>query len=78
MSTYTTFGQYQGELRTGTLFGDDEFKPIVFRPEQEEAITMALKHFCSSSDRGKKKVYTPLSTFQQFLWNAKMRFGKTL
>lgn len=78
MSTYTTFGQYQGELKTGSLFGDDEFKPIVFRPEQEEAITMALQHFCSSSGRGADKVYTPLGTYQQFLWNAKMRFGKTL
>ncbi len=78
MSTYTTFGQYQGELKTGSLFGDDEFKPIVFRPEQEEAITLALQHFCSSSGRGADKVYTPLGTYQQFLWNAKMRFGKTL
>ena len=76
--SYTTFGQYQGELKTGSLFGDDGFKPIVFRPEQEEAITLALEQFCSSSGRGANKVYTPLSTYKQFLWNAKMRFGKTL
>ena len=37
--------------------------PIEFRPEQEEAITKTLKHFKKGS---------------QMLWNAKMRFGKTL
>ena len=37
--------------------------PIVFRPEQREAIDKTLKQF--------KKGY-------QMLWNAKMRFGKTL
>lgn len=37
--------------------------PIEFRPEQEEAITKTLKQFKRGS---------------QMLWNAKMRFGKTL
>lgn len=37
--------------------------PIVFRPEQKEAITRTQKQFKKSN---------------QFLWNAKMRFGKTL
>lgn len=37
--------------------------PIVFRPEQREAIDKTLKHFKKGS---------------QMLWNAKMRFGKTL
>lgn len=37
--------------------------PIIFRPEQAEAISKTLKHF--------KKANT-------MLWNAKMRFGKTL
>jgi hypothetical protein len=37
--------------------------PIIFRPEQEEAIEKTLKTF-KKSDR--------------MLWNAKMRFGKTL
>lgn len=76
MSTYITFGDYQGQPRTGSLFG--ELEPIVFRPEQEEAISMALKQFCSSTGRGDQKVFTPLTSYQQFLWNAKMRFGKTL
>lgn len=37
--------------------------PIVFRPEQKEAITRTIRHF-KKHDR--------------MLWNAKMRFGKTL
>ena len=37
--------------------------PIVFRPEQREAIDQAKRKFKKS---------------RQFLWNAKMRFGKTL
>lgn len=40
-------------------------KPIVFRPEQKDAIEEAIAKF--STKTGKK-----------FLWNAKMRFGKTL
>ena len=39
------------------------FTPIVFRPEQEEAIEKTLKQFKTSN---------------RMLWNAKMRFGKTL
>ena len=41
----------------------NEFIPIVFRPEQKEAIERTIKQF-KNSDR--------------MLWNAKMRFGKTL
>ena len=37
--------------------------PIVFRPEQSKAIEMTIKQFSRSN---------------QMLWNAKMRFGKTL
>lgn len=37
--------------------------PIKFRPEQEKAINMTIKQFQKSN---------------QMLWNAKMRFGKTL
>lgn len=39
--------------------------PIEFRPSQEEAIEKTVKRFSSKSNR-------------RFLWNAKMRFGKTL
>ena len=41
----------------------DNFIPIVFRPEQEEAIEKTLSKF---------------KTQNRMLWNAKMRFGKTL
>ena len=45
------------------LFGDGA---IVFRDEQKKAIGDARRHFQKSDKR------------QQYLWNAKMRFGKTL
>lgn len=41
----------------------DTHSPIAFRPEQKEAIAKTLKQFKKSN---------------QMLWNAKMRFGKTL
>lgn len=40
-----------------------EYSPIIFRPEQKEAIDRTIKQF-KKNDR--------------MLWNAKMRFGKTL
>ena len=40
-----------------------EYSPIVFRPEQQEAISKTKKQFKKGN---------------QMLWNAKMRFGKTL
>ncbi|MCI6202265.1 MAG: Eco57I restriction-modification methylase domain-containing protein [Paraprevotella sp.] len=40
-----------------------QHEPIVFRPEQEDAINKTIAHFKRSN---------------QMLWNAKMRFGKTL
>ena len=47
------------------LSGEDisTFTPIVFRPEQEEAISQTVKQFKKSN---------------RMLWNAKMRFGKTV
>ncbi len=41
----------------------ERFIPIVFRPEQENAIAKTIKQF---------------KTGNRMLWNAKMRFGKTL
>lgn len=50
-------------IKTTTgLFGDT----IVFRDEQKDAIKQARTHFEKKAD------------YQKFLWNAKMRFGKTL
>lgn len=40
-----------------------EYSPIIFRPEQQEAINKTKKQFRKGN---------------QMLWNAKMRFGKTL
>ncbi len=51
-------------VKPQNLFGEED--KIVFREEQEEAISKAKKYFEKKEDR------------QQFLWNAKMRFGKTL
>ena len=42
--------------------------PVAFRPEQTEAITKTLKVFKKAGN----------NTNAQMLWNAKMRFGKTL
>ncbi len=49
---------------TGAEISTDK-NPIVFRPSQVEAIEKTAKYF-----KGK--------AHKQFLWNAKMRFGKTL
>ena len=46
----------------------NEPAPIVFRPEQREAIDRAVKHFTKHKGKGQRKM----------LWNCKMRFGKTL
>lgn len=46
-----------------TNMGADNFVPIIFRPEQEDAISKTIKQF---------------KTNNRMLWNAKMRFGKTL
>jgi len=43
---------------------EEEFSPITFRPEQKDAINKTVEYF----QHGGK----------DFLWNAKMRFGKTL
>jgi hypothetical protein len=40
------------------------------RPEQEEAVTKTIAYFKSMEDEGRYKT-------AKFLWNAKMRFGKT-
>ena len=53
----------EAPIKPQDLFGESR---IVFRDEQNKAIHDARKHFEKSDKR------------QQFLWNAKMRFGKTL
>ncbi len=51
-------------LNAGEITTDKS--PIVFRPEQKEAIEKTIKQF------------TKKNSSNQMLWNAKMRFGKTL
>ena len=55
-----------------SLFPEEKMQnepaPIVFRPEQREAIDKAVKHFTKNKGKGQRKM----------LWNCKMRFGKTL
>lgn len=60
------------EDRKSLLPGDisSEKTPIIFRPEQSGAIKQTIKQFTS---KGVEK-----ETTAQMLWNAKMRFGKTL
>ena len=48
---------------SGMIFDTENFIPITLRPEQENAVELTMKNF-----RREKN----------FLWNAKMRFGKTL
>lgn len=52
-----------GDTSIDTLIPMEKFVPINFRPEQKEAIEKTVKQFKKSS---------------RMLWNAKMRFGKTL
>lgn len=53
----------RGEKTINTLAPFDKFIPVVFRPEQIDAIEKTVKQFKKSP---------------RMLWNAKMRFGKTL
>lgn len=53
----------RGEKTINTLAPFDKFIPVVFRPEQLDAIEKTVKQFKKSP---------------RMLWNAKMRFGKTL
>ncbi len=52
-----------GDIAIDTLIPMEKFIPITFRPEQNEAIEKTIKQFRKSP---------------RMLWNAKMRFGKTL
>ena len=74
MATYKTLEEIKTGIQTD-LFGDDL---IELRPEQREAIDFAKEHFCSRSGREPDYQYTVLPEYRQFLWNAKMRFGKTI
>lgn len=74
MATYTTLE----EIKTGMqddLFADNL---ITLRSEQRDAIDHAKERFCKRSGRRGEYQYEVLPEYRQFLWNAKMRFGKTI
>lgn len=57
-------------VRTGTANVENRTQTFAMRPEQEYAVNMTMAYFKSAYEEGSGK--TP-----KFLWNAKMRFGKT-
>lgn len=70
MAEYITLEDIK-DKQQASLFEDES---IVLRPEQEEAIKLAKKRFCAKDG----DVWNVRPAQRQFLWNAKMRFGKTL
>lgn len=74
MATYSTLE----EIKTGmqaTQYADDL---ITLRSEQRDAIDRAKERFCKRSGKRNEYQYEVLPDYRQFLWNAKMRFGKTI
>lgn len=57
-------------VKTGTANIENRTLDFAMRPEQEEAVTKTIEYFASA-----KNEYS--SRAPKFLWNAKMRFGKT-
>ncbi len=58
------------ELRTGQKFAGTHHEAFPMRREQEQAVAKAYDYFHSIWSENRKAV-------PRFLWNAKMRFGKT-
>ena len=73
-NAYTTLEEIK-ELRETSQPKNDFW---TLRPEQREAIDMTKEHFCSRRGTKGNYVYTPKDNYAHFLWNAKMRFGKTI
>ena len=57
-------------VQTGAENIEERTQTFAMRPEQEYAVDMTMKYFKSAYEEGSGR--TP-----KFLWNAKMRFGKT-
>lgn len=57
-------------IQTGTENVENRTQTFAMRPEQEQAVEMTMKYFKSAYEENSGR--TP-----KFLWNAKMRFGKT-
>ena len=74
MATYTTLEEIKA---IGQIDFEDD-GTFALRPEQRDAIDKAKGRFCLKTGRRPDYVYTVLPEYRQFLWNAKMRFGKTI
>lgn len=57
-------------VQTGTENEENRTQAFAMRPEQEQAVDMTMNYFKSAYEENSGR--TP-----KFLWNAKMRFGKT-
>ena len=74
MNIFTTLEEIHSH-QSSTLFTDEKWE---LRPEQREAIDLAKSQFCKRSGVKGSYVWSVRSEYKQFLWNAKMRFGKTM
>lgn len=74
MTTYLTIEDTETCIQDG--LPDKEI--ITLRSEQRDAIDRAKEHFCKRSGKRGEYQYGILPEYRQFLWNAKMRFGKTI
>ena len=68
MAEYKIFESVQAQNKPN-------YTEIVLRDEQVDAVRKAKKHFGSTPQGGE---YVLADAQKQFLWNAKMRFGKTI
>ena len=74
-NTFNTLEEIQATFGA-SLFGDDQ---ITLRSEQRDAIDKAKSQFCKrSGTKASGYQWTVEPKYSQYLWNAKMRFGKTL
>ena len=75
MDTYNTLEEIKAGFKS-SLFDEDIKWDL--RPEQRDAIDRAKERFCKRSGSKGNYIWTLLPNYKQYLWNAKMRFGKTI
>ncbi len=74
MEQYNTLEEVKAGIQSSLFSGNT----ITLRPEQRRAIDLAKDRFCKRSGKKGNYQYAVTDAYSQFLWNAKMRFGKTL
>lgn len=57
-------------VRTGTANVENRTQTFAMRPEQQRAVELTMNYFKAAESEGSGRI-------PKFLWNAKMRFGKT-